>query len=109
VADQLIETWADGHLLAGWVALWSVAFVALALLAPAAKRAAAGLSVYAKAWAHRLKLAENEARYLETAHSDPRIMAELQAAILRSEAVTPVAATRVVPRMGALRLSTPNT
>src|SRR3990167_6223937 len=34
VADQLIETWADGHLLVVWVALWSVAFAALALLAP---------------------------------------------------------------------------
>lgn len=34
VADQLVETWADGHLLVVWVALWTVAFTALALLAP---------------------------------------------------------------------------
>ena len=26
VADQLIETWANGHLLLVWVALWTVAF-----------------------------------------------------------------------------------
>ena len=34
VAGQVIDTWTDGHLLAGWVALWTVAFAALALLAP---------------------------------------------------------------------------
>ena len=30
VADQLIETWVDGHLLLMWVALWTVTFTMLA-------------------------------------------------------------------------------
>ena len=38
VADQLIETWADGHLLLAWVALWGIAFAALALLAPTTRK-----------------------------------------------------------------------
>jgi len=38
VADQVIDTWVDGHMLAAWVALWTVAFAALALLGtPAAQ------------------------------------------------------------------------
>jgi hypothetical protein len=104
VADQLIDTWADGHLLAAWVALWSVAFVAMALLAPAAKRAAASLAVHTQAWARRMELAQSEARYLESAQSDPRIMAELQAAILRSEEVAAETPKAVPARMSALKL-----
>lgn len=103
VADQLIETWADGHLLFAWVALWSVAFVALALLAPAAKRLAKTLTLEFQAWSRRAALAQSEARYWESAQSDPRIMAELQAAILRSEEGAP---SRSPARMGALKLNT---
>lgn len=108
VADQLIDTWADGHLLAAWVALWSVAFVAIALLAPAAKRAAVSLTQEAKAWSHRMTLAQSEARYWESAQSDPRIMAELQAAILRSEEVAPAVAKAAPARMSALKLNSFN-
>ena len=108
VADQLIDTWADGHLLAAWVALWSVAFVALALLAPSAKRAAARLLVEFKAWSHRTMMAQSEARYWESAQSDPRIMAELQAAILRSEEAAPAVVKSAPARMSALKLSSTN-
>ena len=37
-ADQVIDSWADGHLLAAWVALWTVTFAALALLATPLRR-----------------------------------------------------------------------
>ena len=104
VADQLIDTWADGHLMAAWVALWSVAFVALALLAPTAKRAAAGLSIELQAWSRRAAVAQSEARYWESAQSDPRIMAELQAAILRSEETAVAVAKSAPARMSALKL-----
>jgi hypothetical protein len=85
VADQLVSVWADGYLLASWVTLWAIAFAALALMAPTAHRLAAGLS---SAWTERLaRLAQRQAdeRYWASAKSDPRVMAELQAAILRSE------------------------
>lgn len=32
VANQVIDTWSEGHLLAAWMVLWVVAFAALALL-----------------------------------------------------------------------------
>lgn len=32
--DQLVDTWADGHLMAAWVLTWVVGFSAMALLAP---------------------------------------------------------------------------
>jgi hypothetical protein len=85
VADLLIDTWADGHLLAAWVILWAVAFSALALFAPSAKRVAKLAYTTAKDWTARRALAHNEARYWESAMNDPRIMAEIQAAKLRQE------------------------
>jgi len=34
VADQLINSWSDGRLLAAWVALWALAIATLAMLTP---------------------------------------------------------------------------
>jgi hypothetical protein len=85
VADQLIDTWADGHLMAAWVALWAVAFAALALLAPTARKTAVGVAGGLKQWSQRAAVARSEAQYWESAMSDPRIMAEIQCAQLRAE------------------------
>jgi hypothetical protein len=40
VAEQLISTWADGHLLVVWVSLWMVVFTALALSVPSLRQIA---------------------------------------------------------------------
>ena len=40
VANQVIDTWSEGHLLAAWMVLWLVAFAALALLTMPARRMA---------------------------------------------------------------------
>ncbi len=85
VADLLIDTWADGHLLAAWVALWVVAFAAIALFAPAARKVAKVVYLAAKDWAARRAEAHAEAMYWESAMHDPRIMAEIHAARLRHE------------------------
>ena len=45
VANQMIDTWSEGHLLAAWMVLWLVAFAALALLSAPARRAGAALRV----------------------------------------------------------------
>jgi hypothetical protein len=83
VADQVIETWTDGHLLAGWVALWTVAFAALALLAPPLRHVAAftagGLGRRLQNW----RMAREEARMWDMASHDPRVMEEIRAAMSR--------------------------
>ena len=45
VADQLIDTLAEGHLLASWVAMWVVAFVVLAWLQQPLRRLARAAAV----------------------------------------------------------------
>ena len=85
IADRLIDTWADGHLLTAWVALWAVAFAAIGLLAPVAKQTARNMITGYKAWAIRSANAREEDAFWQSALNDPRVMAEYQAAKLRSE------------------------
>ena len=85
IADRLIDTWADGHLLAAWVALWAVAFAAIGLLAPVAKQTARNIIDSYKAYALRSNNAREEEAFWQSALNDPRVMAEYQAAKLRGE------------------------
>lgn len=84
VAEQVIDTWADGHLLAGWVALWTVAFAALALLAPPLRQLTSLAAAMYSRWARASALRRQDAMMWEHAQSDPRIMSELQAALART-------------------------
>jgi hypothetical protein len=92
-ANQLIDTWADGHLLAAWIALWAVAFAALALAADPIRHAVVnfksidGSAMYA-AWSARRKARINDEKMWEYARHDSRLMAD----IMRSIDNTPDAA-----------------
>jgi hypothetical protein len=83
VADQVIDTWADGHLLAGWVALWTVAFAALALLAPPLRQITSAMAALYARWARAAAVRRQEEAMWDYAQRDPRLMAELQAAWMR--------------------------
>ena len=85
VADRAIDSWADGHLLATWVIMWAVAFAALGFFAPLLKQIFRNLNVSYQAWSLRSQNAQAEEAYWQSALNDPRVMAEYQAAKLRSE------------------------
>ena len=85
VADQLIETWADGHLMVAWIALWLVGFAAIAIFAGAARRLAAAAMASLDEWSRAIADARADERLWRLAKGDPRVMADLQAAITRSE------------------------
>nr|WP_315463234.1 hypothetical protein [uncultured Rhodoferax sp.] len=85
VAEQVIDTWIDGHMLAAWVALWTVTFAALALLASPLRKMSSGLAGMIAAAVQSYKARRMEEKMWEYAHHDPRIMAELQHAWLRSQ------------------------
>jgi hypothetical protein len=85
VADQLIETWADGHLLAVWVALWAVAFAAMALSAsPLRQLAEAGAEGLAR-WSRERAARRADEDMLRFAQQDHRVLRDLQVAALRNE------------------------
>lgn len=77
LADQMINTWADGHLFLGWVALWVVVFAGTALFAGTARRVAQRTLRALDAWSRSMAEARAEARLWELAKLDPRLKAEL--------------------------------
>jgi len=87
VADEIINTLADGHLLVMWIALWAVAFVSLAAFAGTASKLAIGLKVKLDDWSRALAEARADERLWAAAKSDARVMADVQAAASRHEEV----------------------
>lgn len=85
VADQLVDTWADGHLLAAWVLLWVVAFAAIGFLAPTTRYFSSNLLRALDAWSRRVATKRADDRLWELAMKDPRVMADLRAAETRAE------------------------
>lgn len=83
VADHLISTWADGHLLMAWVVLWVVVFAGLALFANTARSMARSALRSLDAWSQSMAHARAEARLWDMARSDPRLMSELVHARMR--------------------------
>jgi chromate transport protein ChrA len=84
VADQVISTWSDGHLLAGWVALWTVAFAALAFFATPLRRISSyGASAFLQ-WRAQARLRRDDEKMWEFARQDPRVMSEIRIAQSRT-------------------------
>jgi hypothetical protein len=92
VADQIVVTWADGDSLATWIAMWVVGFAALALFAGTARRVAIRAVAVADGWSHKVALKRADERLWSIAQKDPRVMADLQAALSRSSEEAPVRA-----------------
>jgi gas vesicle protein len=85
VADQLIDSWADGDLLAAWVVLWVVGFAAVALLAAPARGMALRLM---GGFTHRVQHAAQrraDTRLMQLAQQDARVLSELQSAMSRQD------------------------
>ncbi len=85
VADQLVDTWADGHLLLVWVALWSVAFAALALLAKPLRQLACVAAPSLARWSAARAQRRSDAIMWRVAQQDSRVMRELQLAAWHAE------------------------
>jgi len=85
VADQMIDTWADGHLLAAWVALWAVVFAAVGLLAGVTKSLAIQLKTSLDRWAASAAQRRSDERLWAIAQTDARMMSELRTAMSRND------------------------
>jgi len=86
LADRLINTWADGHLFLAWVALWVVVFAGMALFAGTARSIAQRTVRSLDGWSETIAQARADARLWSIAQSDPRLMQELQQAVVRERA-----------------------
>ena len=84
-ADQVIDSWVDGHLLAGWVALWTLTFATLALLAPPLRKLAGSLATALSLWMQRRAVEREDEALWELARYDHRVMAEIRVAMQRDQ------------------------
>ena len=82
-ADQVIDSWVDGHLLAAWVALWTVTFAALALLATPLRKVSNTGASWVIAYLKARRMRRQEEDMWELARHDSRVMAEIRLASLR--------------------------
>lgn len=103
VADHWVDTSAEGHLMTAWIMMWAVGFAAIALFAGATRRVAATTVKTLDAWSFRVAQARADERLWTTAQHDPRVMADLQAAIERSEVATPAIATAAPKAYSSVR------
>ena len=83
VANELVDTWTEGHLLAAWIVSWTVAFAALALFAAPARRAVRQARTGLKAWQAARRQAAEDDKLMELALTDARVMADLSRAMSR--------------------------
>ena len=98
LADQMISTWADGHLFLGWVALWVVVFAGSVLFAGTARRMAQATVRSLDSWSKSMAEARAEARLWDLARTDPRLKAELlQARARDTDAADELAAPVTAP------------
>ncbi|MDB5946460.1 MAG: hypothetical protein JWQ33_1486 [Ramlibacter sp.] len=81
VANQVIDTWSEGHLLLAWIALWTIAFAVLALAARPVRSAVQRLRIQLRQWAAAHHAAEQDEKLWQTALTDARVMADISRAM----------------------------
>ena len=81
VANQVVDTWTEGHLLAAWIVLWTIAFAGIALFAAPARRFVAGTRAYAKGAAQARRQKAEGRKFWDVALTDARVMADLSRAM----------------------------
>ena len=89
--DQLIDSWAESHVVAAWLALWAVAVLAIVVLRGLTRHLAQNLMTGLDAWSAHVARSRADERLWSMAQSDPRLMSDLQVAMDRASE-TPVPA-----------------
>lgn len=83
VANQVVDTWVNGHMVAAWMVLWVVAFVGMALFSAPARRAGIVLRAAVARWAQNRRLAMEDEKTWQLAVKDRRVMADISHALDR--------------------------
>lgn len=85
MTDQMIDNWADSHVVAAWLALWAVAALAIGMLRGVTRALAQNLMSGLDAWSAHLARSRADERLWAMAQTDGRLMRDLQTAMDRAE------------------------
>lgn len=81
VANQVIDTWSEGHLMLAWIALWTIGFAALALAAGPVRSAVNRTRLSIRRWAVARHAAVQDEALWQVALTDARVMADISRAM----------------------------
>lgn len=90
LADHLLASWAERHEVAAWLILCGIAVAAITLLRGITRALARQAMVALDRWSAAMAKRRADERLWSIAQTDPRIMADLQAALSRSGGHAPV-------------------
>lgn len=88
VAYQVMDSVVEGHLLVLWIALWAAGFASMAMASGTVSRVALAAKSGLDSWAQRRARARADQRLWGMAQTDSRVMADLQVAMSRQQALT---------------------
>ena len=80
-ANQVMDSWTDGNLMAAWIVLWTIAFAASALLAVPVRQAVSSLRSGLTAWSARRRETSADEQLWKLALTDARVMADISRAM----------------------------
>ncbi|MFC5496522.1 hypothetical protein ACFPOE_03170 [Caenimonas terrae] len=96
-ANQVIDTWTEGHLLVAWIALWTIGFAGLALAAGPVRAAVNQTRASARGWATARRAAAQDEALWQVALSDARVMADISRAMSHEAASDVLGRPTVTP------------
>lgn len=85
MADQMIDDWAETHVLASWLALWAVAVLAIGALRGVTRLLAQKLMANLDGWSAQVARRRSDQRLWAMAQNDTRMMRDLQTAMDRAD------------------------
>ena len=85
IADQMIDSWAESHVVAAWLALWAVAALAIGALRGVSRALAQNLMTGLDAWSAHVARRRADERLWAMAQTDVRMMRDLQTAMDRAD------------------------
>lgn len=89
-ADQMIDSWAETHVVAAWLALWVVAALAIGMLRGLSRALAQNLITGLDVWSAHVACRRADERLWAMAQTDGRLMRDLQTALDRADDGQPV-------------------
>ena len=98
VSYEIMDSAAESHLLIVWMVLWVTLFAALAFFAGSLGASARRLRSSLDNWSRSLAEARADQRLWAISRQDGRVMADLQSALSRSDALEEAKAPRLQPR-----------
>ena len=81
VANQVIDTWTEGHLMLAWISLWTIGFAVLALAAGPVRASVRRARTYLRQWVAARRAAAQDEALWQVALTDARVMSDISRAM----------------------------